>query len=151
MGTKTVSTGFWTCEAGINFGVTLPNGVTIGANGGVSVGGESSVTVEGGVKGSCSLGQCRMTTLRVGPGFKTIGRKVPIIKMCYFGPPDPETHGWDCSEENKDACDPILFYKSCTLTYLAVACQVYGGCGFPYDGGGNCPECENPQSPTCPE
>lgn len=143
---KTVSVGAWMCESGINFGITLPEGFSLGANGSVSYNGQTTVSVEAGVKAICNLQRCQTSTLKVGPYYRWIVREVQCYKMC-FNPKDLIT---PCIEYQTPCTDLMGFKKYSSLIYILDACKVLGECGIPYYGSSTCPYCANPYNPTCP-
>lgn len=144
VGQKVVSVGGWVCEPGISFGIDLPVGLTLEADGKVSINGETTVTVEAGIKGQCKLSKCQTSTLRVGPYYKLITREVQCYKMC-FNP--TEIYNF-CTTVTP--CSELMGFKKISyLLYLISACKVTGECGIPYYGSATCPQCADPYNPLC--
>ena len=146
---KTVTIGGWTAEAGIDFGMELPTGYELGANGSITKNGETTEEVEGGVKSTCVLGHCQGNSLEAGPEYIHKMRKVPTIKMCYSGvlvlqawPAQPY---WSCIQPT--LCSAELYYKYSWCIYLHSSCAIRGDCGIPYSG---CAACVVPSQPQCP-
>ncbi len=142
---KNVSAGFWTCESGISLGIQIPSGYSIGAGGTVSMGGQTIITVEGGVKLQCFLTRCQKSNQEVGPYYHTVSRKVMCTRQCYN--PTNWLQNNPCSWGQYVCSGPLIYYKRSNLWYLLVACKVEGTCGIPSSEG--CSQCSDPYNPSC--
>lgn len=142
---QVVSTGGWMCESGINFGIELPEGFSLSTNSSVSYNGQTTVTVEAGVKETCNLQRCQTSTLKVGPYYRWVVREVQCYKICY----NPKDWTTPCIEYQTPCSDLMGFKKYSSLFYLLSSCYIMGECGIPYYGSTTCPPCANPYNPSC--
>ncbi len=141
---KNVSAGFWTCEAGISLGIQVPPGYSILGGGKISVGGQTVIIVEGGLKSECLLTRCQKSTQKIGPYYHTITRRVLCTKLCYN--PTDWLQNNPCSWGQTICKGPLTYYKESHVWYLLDACKVIGTCGLPDS---SCPQCADPYNPNC--
>lgn len=142
MTSKTVYVGSWSVEQGISFGIQLPTGYAQAGSYRITLNGEETLEVEGGVKATCSLGRCQTSSLCVGPTYTIVSRRVPCLKRCY------NSNAWPlCGDQYLYDCSGLLQYnKYSGAMYISSQCAVQGTCGLEYTG---CPQCVDPSNPNC--
>lgn len=143
--TTNVVAGLYSVEAGAELGIPLPQGYTLGLNGALEYEGSQQRTVQAGVVNACTIGNCRKSTQELGPGYTWIKRTVDVQKVCR-----KPTYGDEglLTCDIADNCSPISFERDSSIKYLSHESYIRGVCGLPVSPSG-CPECADPENPSC--